>query len=111
MAGGLNSGGCDGHGTPFFCNDALSQGSFNAVGSTTPLGFVWTITESALPTGTDGAHIKALYENSSGANLGITSADITLQPLPSTTPEPSSLFLLGSGLVGAAVFLRRRLHG
>jgi hypothetical protein len=111
MAGGLNSGGCDGHGSPFFCNDALSQGSFNEVGSSTPLVFVWTITDSSLPTGTDQAAIKALYEDSNGKNLGITSADITLQPLSSTpTPEPSSLFLLGSGLVGVAVFLKRWLR-
>ena len=110
MAGGLNSSGCDGHGAPFFCNDALSQGTFNEVGSTTPLQFVWTITDSSLPTGTDKAAIKALFDDASGKNLGITSADITLQPLSSpAVPEPSSLLLLGSGLMVAAVFLRRRL--
>jgi hypothetical protein len=112
MAGGLNSSGCNGHGTPFFCNDALSQGTFNEVGSSIPLVFVWTITDSSLPTGTDQAAIKALYENSSGGNLGITSADITLQPggVTHSTPEPSSLLLLSSGLIGVGSFLKRRLR-
>jgi hypothetical protein len=73
IAGGLNSSGCDGHGTLFFCNDTLSQGAFNEVGSPTLLEFVWTITHSALPTGTDQAAIKVLFDDSSGKNLGITS--------------------------------------
>jgi len=98
MAGGLDSSGCNGHGTPFFCNGALSQGTFNEVGNSTPLVFTWTITDSNLPTGTDAAAIKALFEDSNGNNLGITSADITLQP---AVPEPASVLLLGSGLMGA----------
>ncbi|HEV2423251.1 MAG TPA: PEP-CTERM sorting domain-containing protein [Terriglobia bacterium] len=108
MAGGLDSSGCDGHGTPFFCNGAMSQGTFNEVGSSTPLVFVWTLTDGSLPTGTNGAEIKAFFESSAGKNLGITSANITLQPGPSV-PEPSSFFLLGSGLIGVFVFMKRRL--
>ena len=108
-AGGLDSSGCNGHGAPFFCNDALSQGAFNEVGSSTPLVFVWTITDASLPTGMDAAAIKAWYESGSGKNLGITSADITLQPSASATLEPSSLLLLGSGLIVVVGLVRRRL--
>lgn len=112
MAGGLNSSGCDGHGAPFFCNDALSQGSFNEVGSSTPLTFVWTITDSALPTGTDQAAIKALFDDSSGKNLGITSADITLQPGgggKGAVPEPASLLLVASGLTAVLAMMTGRV--
>jgi len=105
MSGGLGSSGCNGMNTPFFCNSALSQGSFNEVASTTPLVFVWTITDSSLPTGVNQASIKALFENSSGASLGVTGAPITLQALPSV-PEPSSLLLLSSGLVAVFAILR-----
>ena len=107
MAGGLNSSGCDGHGTPFFCNDTTLQGSFNQTGSSTPLVFVWTITDASLPTGANGADIKALFDNSAGKNLGITSSGITLQPAP-TVPEPSSLLLLGSGLFAVFQYMKWR---
>lgn len=80
---------------------------FDEVGSSTPLTFVWTLTDGSLPTGMNGAEIKAYFESSAGKNLGITSAMITLQS-GSAVPEASSFFLLGSGLIAVFAFMKRR---
>jgi PEP-CTERM motif len=41
----------------------------------------------------------------------IPSEAFTIYGSASSTPEPSSLFLLGSGVLGISGLLRRRLHG
>jgi PEP-CTERM motif len=50
-------------------------------------------------------HIGALFVNSTGQSQGILSSGVNV----SSVPEPGSLVLLGSGLVGVAAFLKRKL--
>jgi hypothetical protein len=50
----------------------------------------------------------ALAGNNGAATLSIVDNEISYVPGQSITPEPASMFLLGSGLLALATFLRRR---
>lgn len=109
--GGINANGCSGNGGGFFCSESSTNGL--QVGHSGDIyNFDWQVTLTApadLLTALNDASVKALYVTSSGRQNGITSENITLDPGGSPVPEPSSFVLLGTGLLGAAGALRRKL--
>jgi hypothetical protein len=109
-SGGLNSGGCSGSGSGYFCSESTGNGVAVAK-SADVYTFEWLLTltsPSDLLTGNDAVSVKALYDTSRGKQDGITSEDMTLTKM-SAVPEPSSLLLLGTGVMGLAGVIKKKL--
>ena len=108
--GGVNANGCSGNGGGFFCSPYLGAGFGVPVGHVYDFTWLVNTTLADLFTGIDEASVKALYLDSTGQQNGITSRQITLDPGPTPPiPEPSSLILLGSGVLAAAGIARRKM--
>ena len=71
-----------------------------------PSGDVLTLTIEGFVT---NYQIGSLLSSGVGTNIGeFTGQTLIITDVPSQTPEPSSLMLLGTGIVGAGGMMRRR---
>jgi len=120
MAGGLNSGGCDGSGN-FFCfdNTAIPPTPTTAFAAGTTLNFVFDVT---LSSGTFAGYVPDFKIDWVGSKNNYDLVSLPLTPLstgqqcatpPCTsgdipTPEPATIVLLGTGLAALGLLGRRR---
>jgi len=110
MPGGLNSGGCDGSGSKFFCFSAnTTPPTTPALAANSSLSFMFSISGSGLSSWTPDFKINWIGSNN---NYDLVSKAIPITPGGgSSVPEPASLGLLGLGLAGLGLARRKGRKG
>lgn len=108
--GGLNADGCSGAGSGFACSMDGQTAPVPSLGI-----YSWVFNYATVdPLFTDpmAASIKARYVDANGDKIGdLVSEPITLQPPsggPPVIPEPGTMLLLGTGLVGLGLMIKRK---
>ena len=104
--GGLNANGCNGTGN-FYCFMAETAPTGPALPANTSINYVFNVT---LSSGTFSGYNPDFKINWDGTKNNYDLISETLKPTPGTpVPEPGSLLLLGTGLVGLGLVGRRKI--
>jgi hypothetical protein len=94
---GLNANGCSGPSpSGFLCSQSSSSTGVPVPNGTYTFTFQQSVTNGSLLTAAGAASVKALYVDATGKQAGLTSAPITIQPVP----IPGTFLLFGAGFAG-----------
>jgi hypothetical protein len=109
MSGGLDSKGCNGKGSGYFCFSAnTTPPKTPALGANSSLSFSFAISGTGLSSWTPDFKINWI---GSKKNYDLVSKAIPITGGGSSVPEPASLGLLGLGLAGLGLARRRGRKG